>query len=112
MHGGTPLRRSKYPGLHLQKPALSDEFGAHVDEQTDPEQTPLTQLASVAQVCPRLLRQVAAAATYVFPEGQEQVFVAGFHAPVPEHVHPVVSVPVDVEPPPHAVHGVEPEDGL
>ena len=97
------MRRSKYPGLHLQKPALSDEFGAHVEEQTNPEQTPLTQLASVAQVCPRSFRQVAAAA---------QEFVAEFHVPVPEHVQKVVSVPVDVEPPPHAVHGVEPEDGL
>ena len=110
MHGGTPLRRSKYPGLHLQKPALSDEFGAHVEEQTNPEQTPLTQLAAVPQVCPRSFRQVAAAATYVCPARQAQEFVAEFHVPVPEHVQKVV--PVDVEPPPHAVHGVEPEDGL
>lgn len=49
--------------MHLQKPALSLEFGAQVEEQTNPEQEPLTQLASEAQACPRLLRQVLAAAT-------------------------------------------------
>ena len=104
------MRRSKYPGLHLQKPARSEEFGAHVDEQVKPEHTPLTQLPSVAQVCPRSLRHVAAAATYVFPAGQAHEFVAGFHVPVPEQVQEEASGPTDVEPPPQAVQGVEPEE--
>ena len=89
-----------------------DEFGAHVDVQVDPEQTSLTHSVLDVQLCPRLLRQVPAAATYVCPVGQSHEFVTWFHVPVPEHVHAVTSTPADVEPPPQAVHGVEPEEGL
>lgn len=98
--------------MHLQKPARSDEFAGHVDVQMPPAQTPLTQLASVAQLCPRLLRQSFARATYVFPAGQSHVFVTEFQFPAPEQEHWNEPGPPDVEPPPQAVHGVSPEPGL
>ena len=84
------------------------EFAGQVDTQTVLEQAPLTQLEAVLQLCPRLFRQSWAAVTYVFPLGQVHVFKAEFQFPFPEHEQEVGPGPVDVEPPPHAVHGVNP----
>jgi hypothetical protein len=91
-------------------------LAAHVDVQVPPEQTPLTQLTSVPQGPPRLLRQspVPPTIAYVWPAGQlHELVVAlqvGFDPAATGQVQALLSVPTLEDPPPQAVHGVEPED--